>query len=220
MAGTQHGGRAGLIAERGSGYHPRNPHDPTPALRALLVALEQWVTDGVAAPASRIPALADGSLVPPEALAFPVIPGVQAPCCMNVIAVRDDWVHPEPRPTAVYGARIPQVDADGNEIAGIRLPPIAVPSATYTGWNLYKAPYPEGELCDREGSYIPFAASRADREETGDPRLSLEERYGNRAAYVKQVEEAAQALVDARLLLPEDAARYIDAAARMDFYPR
>jgi hypothetical protein len=132
---------------------------------------------------------------------------------MNVIVSRDEWVHPEPTPAAVYGARVPQVDADGNDIAGIRLPPIAVPTATYTGWNLYKAPYPEGELCDREGSYLPFAATRAEREATGDHRLSLAERYVNRAAYVKQVKEAAQALVDARLLLFEDAARYVDEAS-------
>ena len=212
MAGTQHGGRAGLTAVRGSGLQPRNPHNPTPALRALLAALEQWVVDGVAPPPSRIPRLADDTLVSPEALAFPAIPGVETPRQMNVIATRGDWVHPDAAPTAIYGARVPQVDADGNEIAGIRLPPIAAPIATYTGWNLYQAPYPEGELCDREGSYLPFAASRADRQAAGDPRPSLEERYASRAAYVKQVEAASQALVDARLLLPEDAARYIDEA--------
>jgi hypothetical protein len=212
MAGTQHGGRAGLTAVRGSGYHPRNPHNPTPALRALLVALEAWVVDGVAPPASRIPTLADDTLVEPNALAFPAIPGVEAPSQMNVIVSRDDWVHPDPKPTMTYGARVPQVDADGNEIAGIRLPPIAVPIATYTGWNLYQSPYPEGELCDREGSYLPFAVSRAEREAAGDPRPSLEERYTSRAAYVKWVEAAAQALVDARLLLPEDAVRYVQEA--------
>ena len=213
MAGTQHGGRAGLTAVQGTGCHPRNPHNPTPALRALIAALEQWVVDGVAPPASRIPTLADGTLVSLDAFAFPAIPKIQVPNQMNVIVARDDWVHPEPTPAVVYGARLPQVDADGNEIAGIRLPPIAVPIATYTGWNLYKSPYPEGELCDREGSYLPFAASRAARKAAGDPRLSLEERYGSRMAYVKQVEEAAQALVDARLLLPEDATRYIDEAS-------
>jgi len=212
MAGTQHGGRAGLTAVQGSGYQRRNPHNPTPALRALLVALEQWVVDGVAPPASRIPTLADGSLVSQDALAFPALPDVRTPSQMNVIVARKDWVHPKSKPTAIYGARLPQVDADGNELAGIRLPPIAVPIATYTGWNLYKAPYPEGELCDREGSYVPLAASRAEREAAGDPRLSLEERYVSRAAYVQQVEAAAQALVAARLLLPEEAVRYINEA--------
>ncbi len=212
MAGTQHGGRAGLTAVQGNGAHPRNPHNPTPALRALLVALEQWVVDDVTPPASRIPTLTDGSLVSPEALAFPDMSHARPPTQMNAIVGREDWVQPDPEPAAVYGARVSQVDADGNELAGIRLPPIAVPTATYTGWNLYKAPYPEGEFCDREGSYLPFAASRVEREASGDPRPSLEERYRSPSAYVKQVEEAVQALVDARLLLPEDAARYVDEA--------
>ena len=98
MAGTQHGGRAGLTPVQGNGLQPRNPHNPTPALRALLVALEQWVVDGVAPPPSRIPTLADGTLVSPEALAFPAIPGVETPRQMNVIAARSDWVHPEAVP--------------------------------------------------------------------------------------------------------------------------
>ena len=160
MAGTQHGGRAGMSAVRGNGVHPRNPHNPTPALRALLVALDQWVTQGEEPPASRIPQLATGTLVPLESLRFPALPGVQVPRCMNRIVVLDDWVAPQCTPDNAYRALVPQVDADGNEVAGIRLPPLAVPVATYTGWNLYAAPYPEGELCDREGSYIPFAATR------------------------------------------------------------
>jgi hypothetical protein len=212
MAGTQHGGRAGMKAVRGSGVCPRNPHNPTPALRALLVALERWVTQGEEPPASRIPQLATGTLVPLESLRFPAIPGVQVPRCMNRIVVLDDWVAPQYTPENAYVALVPQVDADGNEVAGIRLPPIAVPVATYTGWNLYAAPYPEGEICDREGSYIPFATTRAERQAHRDPRLSLAERYGSHAAYVQRVHEVAQALVAERLLLPEDAARYVDEA--------
>ena len=133
---------------------------------------------------------------------------------MNRIVVLDDWVAPQCTPDNAYVALVPQVDADGNEVAGIRLPPLAVPVATYTGWNLYAAPYPEGELCDREGSYIPFAATRTEREAHRDPRLSLAERYGSHAAYVQKVAEVAQALVAERLLLPEDATRYVDEARR------
>jgi hypothetical protein len=107
---------------------------------------------------------------------------------------------------------VPQVDADGNETSGIRLPDIAVPLATHTGWNLYKAPFPEGELCDRDGSYAPFAATRAEREAKNDPRPSLEERYGTHAAYVKKVADAAQKLVAARLMLDEDAQRFVEQA--------
>jgi len=104
---------------------------------------------------------------------------------------------------------VTQADADGNEIAGILLPEIAVPLATHTGWNLYKAPFPEGELCDRDGTYVPFAATRAEREAKGDSRPSLEERYGDHPGYVRRVEEAVKKLVAERLLLAEDAEHFI-----------
>ena len=112
----------------------------------------------------------------------------------------------QPLPSA--GGR---VGSDGNELAGIRLPDIAEPLATYTGWNLYKAPFTEGELCDRDGSYSPLPATRAERETKGDPRPSLEERYGSYANYAIKLEAAVQALVKERFLLVEDAERYIKA---------
>ena len=108
-----------------------------------------------------------------------------------------------------YRPLVTQVDADGNEIAGIRLPDIAVPLGTYTGWNLYKAPFPEGELCDRDGTYAPFAATRAEREAKNDPRPSLEERYGDHAGYVRRVEQAVKKLVAERLLLAEDGELFV-----------
>ncbi len=106
------------------------------------------------------------------------------------------------------------VDADGNEIAGIRLPPIAVPLGTYTGWNVYRAQ--PCELCDRDGSLIPFARTKRERDAAGDPRPSLEERYGSREAYVAKVKAAVEALVADRLLLPADAAAYVKAAENCD----
>ena len=114
MAGTQHGGRAGMSAVRGNGVHPRNPHNPTPALRALLVALDQWVTQGEEPPASRIPQLATGTLVPLERLQFPTLPGVQVPRCMNRIVVLDDWVAPQCTPDNVYGALVPQAEREAH----------------------------------------------------------------------------------------------------------
>lgn len=216
MAGTQHGGRAGLTPVRGTGWHARNPHNPTPALRALLVALDQWVSDGVEPPASRVPRLADGTLVPLAALHFPAIPGVSSPSLMNRIVVCDDWVHPRPDASKGYTALVPQVDADGNEVAGIRLPAIAVPLATYTGWNFYRAPYPEGELCDREGSYLSFTPTQTVRQAQGDPRRALEERYSSYEDYMNRVCEAVRELVHARLLLPEDAARFVDEATQQN----
>jgi len=106
--------------------------------------------------------------------------------------------------------RPPPVDADGNEVAGVRLPPIAVPLGTYTGWNVYRAQ--PCELCDRDGSLIPFARTRTERTAAGDPRPSLEVRYGSCENYVGRVEAAAAALVADRLLLPADAAAYLKAA--------
>jgi hypothetical protein len=213
IAGTQHGGRSGMTAARGNGLYPRNPHDPTPALRALLVALDRWVTEGVEPPASRVPMLAAGTLVEADGLQFPAIPGMLPPRFANRIDVLEDWVHPQRTPAGVYIALVPQVDADGNEVDGIRLPAIAVPLATHTGWNLYRAPYPEGELCDREGSYVPFARTKAERLATADPRPSLEERYGKHEAYMQRVKEVVRELLDAHLLLSEDAERLVDEAA-------
>lgn len=86
---------------------------------------------------------------------------------------------------------------------------------TYTGWNLlllHKAPFPEGELCDRYGTYVPFAATRAEREAKGDPRLPLEERYGDHAGCVSRVLEAVRRLVAERLLLAEDGELFITRA--------
>jgi hypothetical protein len=220
VAGTQHGGRSGMRAARGSGVHPRNPHDPTPALRALLVALDRWATEGVEPPPSRVPRLAAGTLVAPKDLRFPAIPGMESPRLADPVDVVKDWVNPEPTSASAYTPLVPQVDADGNEVDGIRLPAIAAPLATHTGWNLYQAPYPEGELCDREGSYVPFARTMADRLVSGDPRPSLEERYGTQEAYVQRVKEVVRELLEAHLLLPEDAARFVDeGASRKLFEP-
>jgi hypothetical protein len=212
IAGTQHTGTAGMRSTFGACINRRNPHNPNPALRALLVALDEWVSEGKAPPASATPRIKDGSFVTPGQLRFPAIPGLHVFKAMNNIHVIRDWIKPHVDTARPYGARVPQVDADGNETAGIRLPDIAVPLATHTGWNLYKTPFPEGELCDRDGSYAPFAATRAEREAKKDPRPSLEERYSGHAAYVKQVEDATGRLVAARLLLKEDAERIMTRA--------
>jgi hypothetical protein len=145
---------------------------------------------------------------------MPAVPGFAAAPGANQIVPPVDWVHPPARIDNVYGAHVCAVDTDGNEIAGIRLPPIAVPLGTYTGWNVYRVQ--PGELADRDGSLIPFARTRREREAAGDPRPSLEERYGSRAAYVAKIEAAAAALVAERLLLPTDAAAYVKTAEECD----
>ena len=215
IAGTQHGGRPGADPRPGPCVNPRNPHSATPALRALFVALEEWVTKGVVPPPSRVPSLAVGSAVEAAAVHMPRVPGFAHPPGSNRIGPPVDWVDPpEGGPRAAYPTHVSAVDADGNEIAGIRLPPIAVPLGTYTGWNVYKA-QPD-ELADRDGSFIAFARTRAEREAADDPRPSLTERYGSREAYVAQVRALADVLVAERLLLPDDAARYIRAAEKSD----
>jgi hypothetical protein len=209
IAGTQHGGRGGLTSAPGPCANPRNPHSPAPALRALLVALDRWVTDGIEPPASRVPTLGSGTLVAAEKVAFPAIPGAAVAKTVNRVSPPRDWVAPGAEPKQGYVALVSKVDADGNEVAGIRLPDIAVPLATYTGWNLYKEPFPAGALCDRDGSYLAFARTKADRTARNDPRPSIEERYGSHEKYVAAVKRAADDLVARRLLLAEDAAGFV-----------
>ncbi|MGE0425568.1 MAG: alpha/beta hydrolase domain-containing protein [Reyranellaceae bacterium] len=213
IAGTQHGGRAGATTDAGPNRNPRNPHSPMPAVRALLVALDEWVSSGKEPPPSRLPTLADGTLVAADATGFPPIPGAAVITRTNSIAPAGDWVDFVEPPRA-YRTLVCRVDSDGNEVAGVRLPDIAVPLATYTGWNEYKAPYPTGELADRDGSYFAFAATKTEREANGDPRPSIAERYADRATYVAAVKTAVEALVNDRLLLAEDAEAYLARAAK------
>jgi hypothetical protein len=220
VSSTQHGSQAWMRSTPGTCVNYRNPHSPTPALRALLVALDEWVSEGRSPPASRTPRLKNGTLVMPEQVNFPAIPGIVVARRMSEFGVLKDWIKPEMDMTKPYRPLVTQADADGNEIAGILLPEIAVPLGTYTGWNLYKAPFPEGELCDRFGSYIPFAAARAEREAKKDPRPSLEERYGDHGGYVRRVEEAVKKLVAERLLLAEDAEQFIAKAKSAEIAKR
>jgi hypothetical protein len=210
VAGTQHGGRTGLTTAPGPCANPRNAHNPAPALRALFAALDDWASRGVPPPDSRVPTIAGRTLVAPDKTGFPGIPGVQVATFGNGIALFGDWVNPKPDPAKAYRPLVARVDADGNEVAGLRLPDIAAPLATHTGWNFYKEPFTAGELCDRDGTEVAFPATKAARAAAGDPRKSLEERYGSRDRYSAAVARAAQALVKDRLLLPEDAKAYVD----------
>src|SRR6185312_13726487 len=121
--GTQHGGKAGMPRDNGPCINPRNWHDPMPAVRALLAALDEWVVSDRAPPDSRLPRITDGTLVQADKVAFPPIPGLTRPRAANDAAPLDDWTNPI-RPSRTYAALVPQVDADGNDIAGIRPPDI------------------------------------------------------------------------------------------------
>ena len=195
LPGTQHGGKAGMPRDPGPCINPRNWHDPMPAIRALLVALDEWVANGREPPPSRLPRIADGTLVRAEAVAWPNVAGLVPPRVANDVVMLDDWTDPK-APVQAWQALVPQVDADGNEIAGVRLPDIAVPTGMFTGWNLYKAPMPQGELADRDGTYLAFGKAR----------------YPSKDAYVARVREVMSALQADRLLLEEDAAAYLERA--------
>jgi hypothetical protein len=209
----------------------RNPTNPNPALRPLFIALDQWVTQNVTPPKSEVPGpgtavysmpLSDGvGVVPQEGLRFPDIPGVTY---IGVITVRhlfdfgpqfDDGIltiNPPDFSGPVYPSFVSRVDHDGNEIAGIRLPPVAAPIATTTGWALRRAEFGGPDGCEASGQWIPFATTKAERLAAGDPRPSLEERYKNHDGYVKAVAKEARKLEQRRLLLPADVQRYIDEA--------
>ena len=212
IAGTEHAG--GAFARADACVNGGNPQNPAPALRALFVALDEWVTEGKTPPASRVPALADGTLVRDAEFAFPVLPGVGVATAANRIPVPGDWVDPIEPEGLEYGVRVPQVDADGNEQGGLKLPPTAVPTGTYTGWNVFREGYPAGDLCGRSGSFVPFPPNRDAARRSGDPRTPLLDRYPSRDAYVKEVARASARLVEERLLIAEDAVAYVETARR------
>ena len=211
IAGTQHGARAGTPAQAGPAVNPRNPHNPMPVLRALLVALDEWVTTGRLPPDSRVPTLADDTLVEADQTGFPELAGVAQVRFTNRVTPPGDWVDPIPAQQA-YGTLVCRVDADGNEVAGIRLPDVAVPLATFTGWNVYRPPFPAGEIADRDGSCLPLAPDAATRLAAADPRPSIAERYAGRADYVARVQAVVDERVRERLLLAQDAQALVERA--------
>jgi hypothetical protein len=213
----------------------RNTTDPNPALRALFVDMDQWI-DGTAPPPSAVPRKNDGNVVfsqttadsplgigvvPQASVGWPNIPGV---LYTGLITVRNLFdfgpqfdagimANQPPKTTGkVYPSFVSKVDADGNEIAGVRLPPVAAPVATTSGWGLRATAFGGPDGCEANGQLIPFPATTAQRTASGDPRLSLEERYGTHAAYVAAVTAAANALKDRRLLLAADVDAYVSAA--------
>lgn len=210
LAGTKHGPGSWPPADSNLQALKSNPNDYRWAQRALLEALDQWTRKGVMPPPSRHPQLSDGSLVAQSDIKFPGISSVQWPYHVPG-GFREDL----PGAMSVLPFIVPQVDSDGNDVGGIRLPEQAVPLGTYTDWAFRSeqtgAP---NTLMAMAGSYIPFAKTRGDREKSHDPRLSVEERYSTRAEYVRRVEEAANRLVQDRLLLPEDVKPIVEAAGQ------
>lgn len=193
---------------------PGNPLGYGAFMRALLIALTAWVEHGIAPPPSRFQSRADGTLVElgEAAARFPRIPGVDFPDVLNELRLRDHSVEP-PAEGAPYTVLVAAVDADGNSKGGLRHPLLSAPLGTHTGWAVRAPGYAAGDLFTIQGSYVPFAETAAEREITGDPRLSFDERYGSHDVWAARVAEAANALVADRLLLREDADRLIAASA-------
>ena len=219
FGGTQHGPGGGVPAPRGGGQLPSNPTDYRPLMRALVVALDDWVREGRQPPASVYPKIADGTLVPfGEAdSGWQAIPGILYPRVVQQPAFLDhgpDWptkriaTRVPPAIKGLYGVRVPAYGPDNIERGTLDLPSISVPVATYTSWNMRDASIgAPGELLGLQGSYVPLAKTRADRDAAGDPRHALLERYRNFEDYQQKFLEAASRLIGERYLLDEDLPR-------------
>ncbi|MBZ5628951.1 MAG: hypothetical protein LAO06_08805 [Acidobacteriia bacterium] len=222
ISSHQHG--TGNSASKGVCQQFLNPLDSQPIQRALFIALDQWL-DGAPPPPTQVPRLFNGTLVPPlpqSGMGFPNIPGVTYTGLKTTRYLLDygpgfydtgiPTINPpvitlpyedNPANGPIYPSFIPKTDSDGNDIAGVRLPDVAVPLATYTGWALRSGPQ-ANDGCESSGQFIPFPKTEADRMNSVDPRLSVAERYPTYGQYYRKVSHAINHLVRRRLMLPED----------------
>lgn len=229
FAGTQHSPYSAV--DQASGF--TTDYNPTqPAHRALLIALEEWILAGKQPPLSVYPTLAAQTLVAPDqkSIGWPTIPGVTYNGRINEISVLDYGPAYQPKymtgillqepPKVIksnaYTVLVPKVDADGNEVSGIRNTTTRVPLGTYTGWSLRRSGYGEGDLASLAGMFIRFKTTKAERMAVADPRLSLEERYSTHEVYVTAVRKAADELMKEGFLLPEDAQAEVEKADKSD----
>jgi len=223
LSAGQHGPAAFPPAQT-IGQQKNNPLDYRWAMKALLLAMDRWTATGAAPPPSRYPKLADNTLVAPDKLRFPKLPGVTTTTAVHKayhadygpkFATEGVVSQEPPRIGTAFPILVPQVDADGNGIAGIRMPELAVPLATYTGWNLFNdRSGPVTVLSSMQGSYVPLAKSGAEKKRNGDPRASIDERYRDKEQYLGQVTKAAQDLVAQGYLLAEDVQPVVANAAK------
>jgi len=196
--------------------HLQNVVATSALFRAVLDALDAWVSEGVEPPPSAVPTVSDGTLVTMDAWSrqFPAVPSALPPHGPNELyAVDRSTVPPVADRSRRYAVLVPAVDADGNETAGVRAPMVAVPLGTYTGWNTRAPGQGHGALHEFSGSTFPFAATEDERLITGDPRPSIQKRYRDSTDYIARIRAAAEELVARRLLLEEDLERATSAAA-------
>ncbi len=225
ISGAQHHALPGDQPAAGPQKHPSNPLHGNALMRSLLDAMDEWATNGILPPDSAVPLRAEESAVSADGAAarFPVVAGVTPPTEPNRLYVQDHGLDmdsgiqskepPEEDRSREYTVLVSQVDADGNEVAGIRLPDVEAPLATYTGWNAWPDEFADGAMFSVIGSCFQLPATAEERKAAGDGRASVEERYRSSGHYVRLVAEAAQRLVDRRLLLQEDADAYVEQAA-------
>ena len=229
MSSHQHGTGNGTI--KGACQQLQNPIDSTPVHRALLIAIDQYLTSHTPLPPSTLPLLSDGTLVTPAqaAASFPKIPGVTVTglestrylfnygprIAQGIMDINPPVITPpyenNPANGMIYPSYVPAVDADGNDIAGFKMPEVAVPVATYTGWALRSAAFGLNDGCEGTGQYIPFAPTAAARAASGDPRPSVQERYATFSDYYYALAQAIDKMVAQRMLLPADAATAFNA---------
>jgi hypothetical protein len=207
-AGARHGAGVWPPTASESQQQLSNPNDYRWCQRALLAALDGWVRHGIEPPASKHPLLSDGTLIPQSTIQFPDIPKVKWP-----YHVPGGYRADLPGAFSVLPFYVSQVDSDGNDIGGIRTPEQAVPLGTYTDWAFRSAATGSPDtLLAMAGSFIPFAKVRAERAKSHDPRKSLQERYVNRAAYLRRVEDVANTMAQQRYLLQSDVRLIVEEA--------
>lgn len=216
FAGTQHGPSAFPPAAPAEDGLFSNPVDFRPSLLALRIAMHRWISEGTAPPKSAYPRIEDGTLVPATEVAFPKLPCVPSPKHLKAGLRLANLLHPDGAGAGTeLPLLVPQVDVDGNELAGIRLPEIAVPLATATGW-MFRPPSmgkPDELLPVLRGSWIPFPLTKEESKEDGDPRPSHQERYRDREDFLEKSRAAAAALAAEGYLLPEDVGEAVENAA-------
>jgi hypothetical protein len=205
------------------GQQPQSPLPVKYFWRSMIANMDAWVRSNATPPGSSYPKISDGTLVPLDRYAFPNIPNVSRPHEVNRAYRLDygpNWrdgilsLQP-PKVGEPFPVLVPQVDSDGNERSGVRLPEITVPLATYTSWNLRDPSIgaPEQRV-SFEGSYLPFPKTVEEGRKSGDPRKPIAERYASRTEYLNRYGHAVDDLIKERWILPEDREAFMERGAQ------
>ena len=206
FSGTSHGPSGFPPSAPVKGGLRGNPVNPNPAILALRHAMHEWVSEGIEPPKSVVPRLSEGTLTNIRELSFPMVPGVPSPSGIFAgVRVANPLLPDGAGAGHALPLIVPKVDRDGHDLGGIRMPEVAVPLGTALGWVFRSESVgsPE-ELYLLRGAWVPFARNRVERDEKVDSRLSIEERYPDRDAYLTRIETAARELVGRRLLLESE----------------